>query len=446
MNAVLRGLRIIDPLSGHDLRDRDVWIRDGRLIAVDRSIETVYAELVDLTPPPGGEQLVLAPAFIDLHAHLRDPGQTEQENLESGAAAAAAGGFGQVVAMANTKPVIDTPERVEELVARVQAVPVRIAVAAAMSRDLAGAELVDVAACAAVGAACISDDGRNAASAALLIQALERADEAGLSVLVHPEDEAMVAAANPGLASVVRCPERPAEAEVAAVAASIAALRSARRGRLHLQHLSTAGSLEHLRAAREDGLAVTAEVTPHHLAMWLPFEAEPDPPGLRKVNPPLRRQGDRDAMVRALREGLVDAVATDHAPHADADKMGDYADVAPGMIGLETALAASITLGGMGGEWLPTLVERLTAGPWRALGEPAGLRRPVLERGGLLSCTIFDPGAEWTVGAAPLRSRSRNTPLLGATLRGRVLLTTVDGDVVHLAEGGAAAGLARVMA
>ena len=447
MNAVLRGLRIIDPLNHLDVRDRDVWIRDGRLIAIDRAIETVYAELVDLTPAEGAEQLVLAPTFVDLHAHLRDPGETDKETLASGAEAAAAGGFGQVVAMANTRPPVDTPERVEDLLTRAQSAPVRIAVAAAMSHELGGAELVDVAGCAAAGAACISDDGRNAAPPELLATALEQAADAGRAVLVHPEDEAMVAAANPGIASVVRGPERPAEAETAAVDAAIGALRRAGRGRLHLQHLSAAGSLAALRAARSAGLAVTAEVTPHHLAMWLPFATEPDPPALRKVNPPLRHQADRDALVRALREGLIDAVATDHAPHRVSDKSGDYADAAPGMIGLETALATCITLGGMGGEWLGALVERLTAGPWHVLGEASGLRRPVLERGGLLNCTLFDPAAEWTVAAAALRSRSRNTPLLGATLRGRVLLTAVDGDVVHLAADGAVpAALGRALA
>jgi dihydroorotase len=179
-------------------------------------------------------------------------------------------------------------------------------------------------------------------------------------------------------------------------------------------------------------MAVTAEVTPHHLSMWLPFEAEPEPVGLRKVNPPLRSDRDREAMIRALREGLVDAVATDHAPHTVGDKSGSYAEAAPGMIGLETALAACITLGGMGGGWLPTLVERLTAGPYRVLGEAAGFNAPRLQAGEVADCVLFDPDEEWTVGVKQLRSLSRNTPLLNTTLRGRVLLTLVEGRVAYV--------------
>jgi dihydroorotase len=179
-------------------------------------------------------------------------------------------------------------------------------------------------------------------------------------------------------------------------------------------------------------MKVTAEVTPHHLSMWLPFESEPEPRSLRKVNPPLRTDRDREAMIRALREGLIDAVATDHAPHTVADKNGSYAEAAPGMIGLETALGACIALGGMGGGWLPVLVERLTAGPYRVLGEAAGLRAPRLVAGEVADCVLFDPDEEWAVGVKQLRSLSRNTPLLHSTLRGRVLLTLVEGRVAHV--------------
>jgi dihydroorotase len=277
-----------------------------------------------------------------------------------------------------------------------------------------------------------SDDGRNAAPERLLADALRLAARLQRAVLVHPEDEGMVAAANPGARSLVRCPERPAACEATAVRSALRALEIAGAGELHLQHLSAAASIDLLRAAREDGAAVTAEVTPHHLSMWLPFESEPDPVGLRKVNPPLRSDRDREAVVQALRDGIIDAVATDHAPHSDADKAGDYADAAPGMIGLETALATCITYGGMGGGWLPVLVERLTSGPYRVLGDAVGLRQPRLRVGESADCVLFDPDEEWQVGAEPLRSRSRNTPLLGMRLRGRVLLTLVDGRVAFV--------------
>jgi len=179
---------------------------------------------------------------------------------------------------------------------------------------------------------------------------------------------------------------------------AIRALTHARAGHLHLQHLSCEASVTSLRRARHQGLFVSAEVTPHHLSMWLPVADEPDPPALLKVNPPLRSERDRTALVRALREGLIEAVATDHAPHRAAEKSIGYDGAAPGMVGLETALATCLTIGGMGGEWLATLVERMTAGPYRILGSSAGIPEPRLRIGEPAMCTLFDPAAEWTVG------------------------------------------------
>lgn len=428
MNCILRGVRVIDPRAGLDAAGQDVWLSEGRIIAIYRHIDEGTVPVVDLTPPPGRPPCILAPAFIDLHAHLREPGAEHSETVQSGAAAAAAGGFGQVLAMANTEPAVDTPERVERARQRAADAPVRVLVAAAVSRDLAGRTAVDVNGCAAAGAVAFSDDGRNAASPELLREVIQRAADRGLPVLVHPEDESMIDAADD---RVTRCPERPAAVEVSAVRTAIGALRAAGRGRLHLQHLSAAGSIELLRQAREDGLAVTAEVTPHHLAMWLPTAFTPDPPALLKVNPPLRTEHDRLAAVQALRDGIIDAVATDHAPHAMTEKLGDVVAAAPGMIGLETALATCITLGAMDGDWIPVLLERLTAGPHRVLGDVAGSREPRLRIDGSATFTLFDPAAEWVVGAENPRSHSRNTPLWGTRLRGRVLLTVVEGRIAH---------------
>jgi dihydroorotase len=432
VNVILRGVRVIDPLSGVDREGLDVWLCDGRVAAIDKRISPPGVRVIDLTPAPGRAARVLAPGFIDLHAHFREPGEEAKETVSSGANAAAAGGFTQVLAMANTQPPIDTPAAVGEARARGAAARVRVHTVAAVTAGLRGEKLVDVAGCAAAGAAAFSDDGRNAAPARLLGDALRAAHGAGRPVLVHPEDEGMVLASNPGATSVVRCAERPAACEATAVQSALRALESAGAGRLHLQHVSAAASLDLLRAARERGMAVTAEVTPHHLSMWLPFEAEPEPVGLRKVNPPLRTDRDREALVRALREGLIDAVATDHAPHTVGDKAGTYAEAAPGMIGLETALAACVSLGAMGGGWLPVLVERLTAGPFRVLGDAAGLREPRLRAGEIADCVLFDPDEEWAVSAGHLRSMSRNTPLLNTTLRGRVLLTLAEGRVAFV--------------
>lgn len=442
MNVVLRGVRVVDPLAGRDEPRLDVWLREGRLAGIDRRIDPPAAVAIDLTPPPGADPLVVCPGFIDLHAHLREPGEEHKETNRDGAAAAAAGGFTQVVAMANTSPPVDTPARVSQARARAEGLTVRILPAAAVTRGLFGTELVDVTACAAAGASAFTDDGRNAAPPRLLAEALAAAADTDRVVLIHPEDEAMLIATNEHGDSVTRCVIRPSACEEAAVDSALRALVSAGRGRLHLQHLSCTAAAQTLREARELGVAVTAEVTPHHLSMWLPFAQEPEPQALRKVNPPLRSEQDREALVQALRDGVIDAVATDHAPHAPADKEGDYAAAAPGMIGLETAFAVCNTLGGMGGAWLPVLLERLTAGPWRVLGGAAGLLEPRLRIGERANLVLVDPALAWTVTSADLRSRSRNTPLLGAALRGRVLLTLSDGAVAHCDEGSVvAAGL-----
>ncbi len=431
MNAILRGVRVIDPLGRLDAPGQDVWIDGGKILAIYHHIEAAGVPVVDLTPPDGVDPCVLCPGFIDLHAHLRQPGDDEAETLESGSRAAAAGGFTHIVAMANTQPPIDTPERVAEAHLAASNLPVSILQVAALTRGLDGAELVDIRKCVESGAVALGDDGRNSVSPRQLAIALAETAHLSRAVFVHPEDEEMIAQANRTQGSVTRSPIRPVETETRAVNLAIRALSHARSGHLHLQHLSSEGSVASLRRARHQGLAVSAEVTPHHLSMWLPVAEEPDPQALRKVNPPLRAERDRVALVQALREGLIEAVATDHAPHRAAEKSLAYDDAAPGMIGLETALAACITIGGMGGEWLATLVERLTVGPHRILGPASGVPEPRLRIGESATCTLFDPNAQWTVGDAPLHSRSRNTPLLGATLRGTVLLTLAGGRVIH---------------
>jgi dihydroorotase len=431
MNCILRGVRVIDPAAGLDVAGQDVWLSEGRIIAMYRQIDEGTVPVIDLTPAPGQSPCILAPGFIDLHAHLREPGDELAETVMTGARAAASGGFTTVVAMANTDPPVDTPERVRQARTRAASAPVHVIVAAAVSRGLAGVDVVDIAGCAAGGAVAFSDDGRNDLSVELLAEALRRAADVSRTVLVHPEDETIIAAHNRSGGPQSRSGDRPEAAETAAVGTALDALRRAGRGRLHLQHLSTATSVELLRRAREDGLAVTAEVTPHHLGMWLPAARVPDPPALLKVNPPLRTEQDRDALIDALRDGVVDAVATDHAPHRMDQKTCGMTAAAPGMIGLETALASCITLGGMGGDWIPVLLERLTAGPHRVLGEAAPHREPRLRVGEIATCVLFDPAAEWTVGESSGYSLAQNTPLRGVRLRGRVLLTISDGVIAH---------------
>ena len=431
MNCILRGVRVIDPATQRDTPGQDVWLSEGRLISIYPRIDEGTVPVIDLTPPPGRPSCILAPGFIDLHAHLRDPGDEAAETTGSGARAAAAGGFTDVVAMANTQPPVDSPERVRAAVGRAQAAETRLHPVASVSLGLAGETAVDVEGCAEAGAVAFSDDGRNAAGPGVLGDVLTRAGRVGRAVLVHPEDERLIAACNAPGVPVARAPHRPAATEIGAVEAALDALRGARGGRLHLQHLSTAASVEAVRRARADGLSVTAEVTPHHLAMWLPASRVPDPPALLKVNPPLREAHDREALIQGLREGVIDAVATDHAPHTADQKAGNFASAAPGMTGLETALATCLTLGAMHGDWIPVLLERLTTGPYRVIGSAAGLRAPGLRIGEPATCVVFDPDGQWTVGTEPSASLSRNTPLTGTLMRGRVLLTICDGAITH---------------
>jgi dihydroorotase len=431
MNCILRGVRVIDPLARRDAEGQDVWLSEGRIIAIYKHMGEGNLPVIDLTPPAGGTPVILCPGFIDIHTHLREPGDEGAETLHTGSQAAAAGGFTQVLAMANTVPPIDSPERVKEATFRAVAASVQVLTGCALTKSLQGEEMVDMEACAAAGAAAFSDDGRNAFSPRLLSEAIGRAASIGRPVLIHPEDEETIAQINNVQGPVQRCPLRPVEAETRAVDFALRALAHAGKGHVHLQHVSAAATVEMIRRAKEGGANVTAEATPHHLGMWLPFATDPHPPGLLKVNPPLRTDQDREALVQALRDGVIDAVATDHAPHRVEEKALPFDQAASGMIGLELALAICITLGGMGGDWIPTLVDRLTIGPFRVLGHSSGVREPRLRIGEAATCVLFDPAAEWTVEPAHLRSSSQNTPLLGARLHGRVLMTLVDGALVH---------------
>ena len=432
MRLWLRGVRVIDPAIDLDAENRDVWIEDGRLMAIDHGPPDDRAEPIDLTPPAGQPACVLCPGFIDVHAHLREPGDADAETVLSGAAAAATGGFTTVVAMANTHPPVDTPRRVAEAVQRNSEAHVSILQVAALTHGLAGHRLTDIEECIEAGAVAIGDDGRNAASGALLEEGIRIAARHTRPVFVHPEDEEAIARrAGTGVQLPVAA-VRPPEVEIRAVATAIEALRSAGTGRMHLQHISTAGAVDLLRHARETGLVVTAEVTPHHLTMQQSAMDADDP--LRKVNPPIRGAEDVEAVRDALASGLIDAVATDHAPHRAADKRPPYDRAAAGMIGFETALVQCLSIHELAGLGLPRLIAALTTGPHRVLGAHAPVGVPRLRIDEPATVTLFDPTAEWTVTEAALRSRSYNTPLLGTTVRGRVLLTVASGRVVHMDE------------
>jgi dihydroorotase len=337
---------------------------------------------------------VLSPGWMDLHAHLREPGFPQKETLLTGATSAAVGGFTHVLAMANTDPVTDRPERLQSLVARSEALPIRISFVGAVTIGLEGRQLTDAVALKAAGAVALSDDGRHAMDRVMLGRALEAAAVAGLPVLIHAQAEG---------------PGNGPDAEAAVVTDALDVLRHNHGARLHVQHVSTRQAVDLIRAAKADGLPVTAEATPHHLTLTSRDAAAMGPHG--NVNPPLRSADDRDALRQALIEGVIDVIATDHAPHDQAAKQAG----ANGFHGFETAVSVVLGLG---------LTDRVV---YRAcVSRPREIVGQSLEDEWIL----IDPNAEWTVDASSFRSRGKNTPFQGRRLRGRVVMTVCRGQVV----------------
>ncbi len=338
--------------------------------------------------------LVLSPGWMDLHAHLRDPGFPQKETLLSGSTSAAVGGFTHVLAMANTDPVTDRPERLQSLVARTEALPIRISFVGAVTVALGGQEMTDAAGLKAAGAVALSDDGRHAMTGVVLRRALQAAAEAGLPVLIHAQVEDL---------------GNGPDAEVAAVSDALDALRNLPAARLHIQHVSTRRTVELIRAAKSEGLLVTAEVTPHHLVLTEQDARAMGPQG--NVNPPLRSLDDRDALHQGLLDGVIDVIATDHAPHERVAKEAG----ANGFHGFETAVGVILGLGLNGRVVYRACVSR----PREIVGQS-------LEDEWIL----IDPNEEWTVDAASFKSRGKNTPFQGRRLRGRVIMTVCRGQVV----------------
>jgi dihydroorotase len=423
-NLVVRGARVLDPVEGIDAR-LEVRIDDGTIAEVAEKVDANEHRVVE------ADGLVLAPAFVDPHVHLRTPGREDEETLASGTAAAAAGGYCAILAMPNTDPVVDSAATLGALVQsarRDAAVPTGFL--AAITRGQRGEELTEMGELAETGAVAFSDDGVPVASAGLMRRALQYASTTDRPLALHCEEPTLShgghvhegrVAAELGFAGY------PSVAESVAVERDLA-LAGYERGRVHVLHLSAAESADALRRARETGVAASGEATPHHLVLTDDAVRSLDPNV--KMNPPLRAEQDRLALLEALRDGTIEAVATDHAPHAVHEKEVPFEAAPFGVTGLETAFAALYThLVKPGLLPLETLLERMSAGPARIFG----LDRPRVAPGARANLVLLDLGGEWTVGEQPFRSRSANSWLLGSTVTGAVRMTLAGGAPVFAA-------------
>ncbi|MDR1786903.1 MAG: dihydroorotase [Treponema sp.] len=417
--TLLHGARVLDPVSRVD-ETGDIIIKGDRIL--ERGQFDPHGNWDAVYDCRG---LAAAPGFIDLHVHFRDPGFTWKEDLHSGARAAAAGGFTTVVCMANTSPPMDRPERVEAFLRRAEGEAIRVLTAGAVTEGLAGRRLAPLRDLAAAGAVSLSDDGNTLQDPALLRRALLEAREAGLPVFLHEEDRAYIGTAgvNEGKVSKMMGLSGARDAAESSLVARDAALSRETGARVHFQHLSARASVEALRRAKEESAPVSAEVTPHHLG--LTEDAMLEWGTLAKVNPPLRTERDRRSLIQGIASGLIDCIATDHAPHSAAEKALPFCEAPSGIAGLETAFSAALAaLVREGPLSLSELVYRLSAAPAALLGLPGG----ALAAGAPADITVFDPEEEWLCAA--FESKSENSPWKGRPLRGRVKYTFCRGRLV----------------
>jgi dihydroorotase len=419
---LLKGGRLIDPASGTDA-PRDILIDRERITAVELpgKIGARNGELQEIDVAG----LIVAPGFIDMHCHLREPGGENSETIEPGPRAAPRGGFTAVCPMPNTRPVHDNASVTRSILERAQSAHTRVWPIGAASAGSRGEELAEIAAMQKSGVVAVSDDGHPVATAKLMRQVMDYCRSLGMPVIDHCEDVSLAAGASmrEGPASIrTGIRGMPAAAETIGVGRDIQ-MAELTGCRFHVAHLSARGSLEMVRVAKHKGLAVSCEVTPHHFTM---IDEEVGYDTHRKMNPPLGSREDRDALIEGLADGTVDAIATDHAPHEPASKEVEF-DRAPfGITGFETALGLALELVHAKKIGLARMVELFTVGPARVLGKQRKIA--VGEPGDL---TVFSTEHRWTYRAAESASKSRNTPFDGREFRGGPMATIVAGRVVY---------------
>ena len=424
----IRGGHLIDPAGGVDGL-KDILLKDGRVAEIAGPGKLKLANGAEALDATG---LTVAPGLVDIHVHLREPGQGYKETIATGTAAAAAGGFTSVAAMPNTTPVNDSPEVTRWMQAPERGAAVRVFPIAAATRGSKGETLNDYAALKSAGAVALTDDGRPILKDNIMRETLTAAARVGLCVIQHAEDTRLTQGASMNLGPVsfrLGLRGMPAEAESGMVERDIRLVTELRDNRVHLHvaHTSTAAALAAVRQARRSGLRVTCEVTPHHFLLTDEHVGFYDTN--MKMNPPLRSAADRDAMIQAILDGVVDAIATDHAPHAVHEKEVEFENAPNGITGLETALGLSLRW--LHREWkmpLGRVLSLLSAQPAGLLGLKG---RGTLAVGSFADVVVFDPKAEWTYHARETRSKSRNTPFDGWTMQGKVRWTISEGRIAY---------------
>ncbi|MFQ5804990.1 MAG: dihydroorotase [Phycisphaerae bacterium] len=424
-SILIRGGRVIDPSQEIDEKS-DVLIADGKITALGRQATGPADEVIDA----GG--LLVTPGLIDMHVHLREPGHEDRETIETGTAAAAAGGFTAVACMPNTDPPLHSDAEVEfvlrqaELVAHTRVYPI-----GALTRDRAGKQLAEIGLMVRAGAVAFSDDGDGIADSGVCLRAMSYVSQFERLFIQHCEDQSLTidGCMNAGVtATRLGLPPMPAVAEVIMTQRDITLARQA-GVRYHVAHASAAGTVELVRRAKQEGLPVTTEVTPHHLLLTDEMCASYDPNF--KMNPPLRSQEDLQACLEGVRDGTIDCLISDHAPHVNSEKELGFQDAPFGIVGLETALPLFVKALAEPEvlDW-PRLVAAMSTRPAQLLGVAGG----TLKVGSPADVTLIDPETAWTIDAEKLRSKSRNTPFDGWSVRGRAAMTLVGGEVRYRAE------------
>ena len=441
MPLLIVGGRIVDPSQGINTAG-NLLIIEGKIARLGENSAAPDSGHLAILDAAG---LVVCPGFIDLHCHLREPGFEEKETIATGTRAAAKGGYTTICCMPNTNPPLDTKSTVEYVRSKAESEGmVRVLPIGCITKGRRGQELVEMGELAAAGVVAFSDDGEPVADSPLMRHALDCSLAFGMPIIAHCEDKTLSKGGlmnEGGVSARLGLKGIPAAAEETMIARDLT-LAQLTGARVHIAHVSTEGSVELIRRAKEKGIRATAEVTPHHLTLTeesvidVPYDTN------AKVNPPLRTRRDQEALIRGLRDGLIDAIATDHAPHTLADKMCEFGAAAFGISGLETALGSLMTLVHSGELELVTLISKLTIEPARILDRggqdiPFSFTSPVpwgigtLQPGAPGDVTIIDPEAEWIVDPETFVSKGKNTPLEGSRLRGRVMATIVGGELVY---------------